>query len=233
MRRLSAVFFLLLPFSMSLMIAPNVQAGPFGFEKGMSARAVKQLVYSCNSTPPLISQYSDEIQSAFTSTPQKFHDLNFFHTHLLEVSKEVGLYRIMGSSEISSIDLTFNGIPEERLPLLALIRYKVVRDLLKRHYGEYTEHDYLKSDSIFDGVGVQDWTAALDQGDRILLSYWKNNRLAKGGINLIVLQVTGSRRSVSINVTIEFTNIPDRESYMNGRIKKIEAYQAANKATKK
>ena len=106
--------------------------------------------------------------------------------------------------------------------------YRKLRELLKRDYGEYTEHDFLKSDSIFDGDSIKDWIEGLNQGDRILLSYWKNDRLSEAGIKLIILEVnarSGSYPDVNINVSMEFTNLPEGKYSREGFLKKIEAYR--------
>ena len=86
----------------------------------------------------------------------------------------------------------------------------------------------MKSDSIFDGASIKDWAEGLYQGDRILLSYWKNDRLSKAGIKVIVLEVTansGAYPIVNINVSMEFTNMPEGEFSREGFLKKIEAYR--------
>ena len=204
----------------------------FGFKKGMTARTVKHLIDGYNSNPPLIFQSSDNIQFTFSYAPEKYHNLDFFETYLLEVSKEVGLYSVKGTSEISELDLSYNRIPKDRLKPLGLDRYRKLRELLKRDYGEYTEHDYLKSDSIFDGASFKDWAEGLDQGDRVLLSYWENDRLYRAGIKLILLEVSASSGpipEVSVDVTIEFTNMPESKYSRGYFLEKIEAYRAKNK----
>ena len=204
----------------------SVPVGFFGFKKGMTARTVKDLIDGYNSNPGLIFQSSDNIQFAFSYAPEKYHNLDFFETYLLEVSKEVGLYSVEGISKISGLDLLYNRIPEDRLKPLALDRYRKLKELLKRDYGEYTEHDFLKSDSIFDGDSIKDWIEGLNQDERILLSYWKNDRLHRAGIKLILLRVTGSSSfpNVSIDVSMEFTNLPEGKYSREGFLKKIEAY---------
>ena len=206
----------------------SVPVGFFGFKKGMTARTVKHLIEGHNSNPPIIFQSSDNIQFTFSYAPEKYHNLDFFETCLLEVSKEVGLYSVMVFSKISGLALFHNGIPQDRLKPYALSQYWLLRELLKRDYGEYTEHDFLKSDSIFDGDSTKDWIEGLHQRDRILLSYWKNDRLYRAGIKLILLRVTassGSYPGVNIDVEMEFTNMPESEHSWEGFLKKIEAYR--------
>ena len=83
----------------------------FGFKKGMNARTVKHLIDGYNSNPPIIFQSNDNIGFAFSYAPEKYHNLDFFETYLLEVSKEVGLYSVKGMSTISGLRLFYNGIP--------------------------------------------------------------------------------------------------------------------------
>ena len=205
----------------------SVPVGFFGFKKGMTARTVKHLIEEHNSIPPLIFQHGDRIEFTFSSTPEKYHNYDFFETCLLEVSKEVGLYSVRAFSKISGLDLFYDGIPEDGLKTLALIQYTELKIVLKRDYGEYTEHDFLKSDSIFDGDSIKDWVEGLHQRERVLLSYWKNDRLSEAGIRLIILRVTafnGSYPNVNIDVIMVFTNLPEGESSEEKWLKKVESY---------
>ena len=94
----------------------SVSDSIFGFKKGMTARTVKHLIDGHNSLPPIISQIGkDNIQFTFSYAPEKYHRLDFFETHLVNVSKEVGLFNVTGFSKISGLDFVYQGIPEDRL----------------------------------------------------------------------------------------------------------------------
>ncbi|MCK9309299.1 MAG: hypothetical protein M0P99_03400 [Candidatus Cloacimonetes bacterium] len=165
--------------------------GPFGLKMGLTLSQLKQIDSE-------VSETDNEGVFRMNIVPKPHKS---FESYFIVVSPKTGLAKIIAISEDVITNSSGSALRS---------KYTEVRDAIYKKYGDYTEHDFVNSGSIW--TEPQYFMHALDSGDAYLSSTWENSEgsIIPEEIADIYLSVDSlDTRTGYMKLMYEFTNFSD------------------------
>ena len=176
-------------FLLACVLFSSLFAGPFGLEKGQTAKSFGEK----------IKQTEKSVVSFSLSEPPKPHP--FFTDYRIQISSKSGLAEVKAFSDAIASNSFGNQLRSA---------YEVLESALTKKYGNPKKVDFLQSGSIWNEPN--EWMMALAKDERYLGCYWKatpDNQLPDGLSYIELSAYATSREKGLINVMYRFTNFGD------------------------